>query len=148
MANVVRKIDPQGRMMVVAGNGKPGFLKDGSPATSAPLMNPSDVALDGTGNLYIADGSCFIRKVDGGGTITTVYSGVPGMQIQGMAFDGSGVLFFSDSKTNRILKLAPNGEAIVVVKKDLSSPNGITFGPSGELYIADSGHYRIVKVLK
>src|SRR5262245_45395218 len=62
-----------GLITTVAGTGFCGFFGNGGPATSAKLCNPTGVALDGAGNLFIADqGNRRIRKVDGGGTITTV----------------------------------------------------------------------------
>jgi sugar lactone lactonase YvrE len=62
--NRIRKVTPDGVITTVAGNGEQGWGGDGGPATSAQLSSPSGVALDSTGNLYIADlaGGC-IRKV-------------------------------------------------------------------------------------
>ncbi len=60
----VRKVDPSGIITTVAGNGHPGYAGDGGPATSAQLYLPSGVAVDGSGNLYIADsGNSAVRKV-------------------------------------------------------------------------------------
>ena len=69
----VRKVDASGTITTVAGTGTAGFSGDGGPATSAQLNAPYGVAVDGSGNLYIAD--CWqprVRKVDASGTITTV----------------------------------------------------------------------------
>ena len=61
-----------GQMTVVAGNGIQGFSGDGGPSTSASLNQPSGVAVDAAGNLYIADfNNNRIRKVSPAGTITT-----------------------------------------------------------------------------
>jgi len=68
-----------------AQNIRKGFSGDGGPATQALLNNPWAVALDKHGNLYIADADNHrIRKVDTGGTITTV----AGNGTQGSAGDG------------------------------------------------------------
>src|SRR5437773_1005581 len=70
----IRKVDAaSGIITTVAGNGSPGFAGDGGAATSASLNFPFGVALDASGNLYIADLSNYlIRKVDAAsGIITT-----------------------------------------------------------------------------
>ncbi len=77
--NRVRKINASGIITTVAGNGSIGFSGDGGPATSAGV-SPTGVAVDGAGNLYIADaltyfnkpGTHRVRKVDANGIITTV----------------------------------------------------------------------------
>ena len=62
----VRKVDGQtGVITTVAGTGERGFSGDGGPATAAPLSVPQGIAIDGGGNLYIADFSHRVRKVAG-----------------------------------------------------------------------------------
>lgn len=63
--NRIRKIDTDGIITTIAGNGTPGFSGDGGPATEAELNNPVDIALDSEGNLYIADtyNECIRRVV-------------------------------------------------------------------------------------
>jgi NHL repeat len=73
----IRKVDPSGIITTVAGSSRPaGPLGDGGPATQARLGFPAQLALDGRGNLFIAD-QCNgrIRKVDAAGIITTVVGG-------------------------------------------------------------------------
>ena len=67
----VRKVSPGGIITTVAGNGTLGYSGDNGVATSAELRDPQGVAVDGFGNIYIADG-CRIRKVSSSGIITTV----------------------------------------------------------------------------
>jgi hypothetical protein len=76
----VRKIAGDGTISTYAGTGVAGFSGDGGVATSAKLSSPSGLAVDPSGNLYIADtGNGSIRKVTTGGTISTVAgSGVEG----------------------------------------------------------------------
>ena len=70
---VVRKVTPAGVISTVAGNGHQGFSGDGGPAISAALYDPSGVAVDSVGNLYIADfNNRRIRKVTPDGVISTV----------------------------------------------------------------------------
>ena len=62
---LIRKVTPGGIISTVAGNGTQGYSGDGGPATSAQLYGPWDIAVDGLGNLYIADAyNNAIRKVD------------------------------------------------------------------------------------
>jgi sugar lactone lactonase YvrE len=77
--NVVRKVDQvTGIITTVAGNGAPGFSGDGGPAFDAQLSEPTSVAVDSEGNLFIADMSnSVVRKVDQNGVITTVAGNRP-----------------------------------------------------------------------
>ena len=70
----VRKVSPDGIITTVAGNGiRPGYSGDGGPATSAQLNTPDGLAVDGAGNLFIADVyNNRIRLVSPDGNITTV----------------------------------------------------------------------------
>lgn len=100
-----------------AGNGTQGFAGDGSPAASAMLNQPTLMALDSAGNLYISDsGNNTIRKVSTAGIITTVA--------------GTGSAGY-------------NGDGIAATSAELSSPRGIAFDAAGNLYIADAGNERI-----
>ena len=51
----VRKVDSTGTITTIAGSGERGFGGDGGQATAAQLYSPLDVAVDGEGNLYVAD---------------------------------------------------------------------------------------------
>ncbi len=116
--NRIRKIDTNGIINTVAGNGDVGIGGDGGPATEASLDFPTDIAIDGEGNLYIADtlNSC-IRKVDTNGTITTFagpcgspgYAGDGGHPTEalldrpyGIVFDGAGNFYIADTHNHRI----------------------------------------------
>jgi len=125
----VRRISKNGVITTVAGNGTSGFSGDGGPAVSAQLHNPSGVAVDSSGNLYIADtGNNRIRMVTAGGTISTIagngiagYSGDGGAGITaqlagptGIAIGKSGVLYFSDSGNNAVRMLTPGTTPVVI----------------------------------
>ncbi len=74
--NRVRKVDRHGNISTVAGNGSANSSGDGGPATSAGLQTPQGIAVDGAGNIFIADSfNNRVRKVDTAGIITTVAGG-------------------------------------------------------------------------
>jgi sugar lactone lactonase YvrE len=119
----VRKIDPSGTITTVAGTGELGFSGDGGPATEA-RFEANDLALDGDGNMYIADTeNNRIRKVDKEGIIHTVagtgkegYSGDGGPATKaalnlptGIALDGEGNLFIACHHNSRVRKVDKNG---------------------------------------
>ena len=69
----VRRVTPTGTITTFAGTASGGFSGDGGPATSARLNGPIAIAVDGQGNLYIADfNNARVRKVNPAGTITTI----------------------------------------------------------------------------
>jgi hypothetical protein len=116
---VVRKVSPRGTITTFAGTGIRGFSGDGGPATAAQLSNPTGVAVDRKGNVYIADVSR-VRKVTVGGTITTIagtgragFSGDGGPATSarlynpaGVAVDGQGNLYVIDKYNQRVRKVS------------------------------------------
>jgi uncharacterized protein (TIGR03437 family) len=110
--NIVLRLDANtGVLTGVAGTGSAGFGGDNGPAIGALLNNPTAVAVDGGGNLYIADaGNSRIRVVSAAGTITT--------------FAGNGAAGFSGD----------NGPAAAA---EFNGPADLAIAPSGDLYVAD-----------
>ncbi|WP_261575112.1 hypothetical protein [Frankia gtarii] len=123
-ANRIRRIDSRGIVTTVAGTGAKGFSGDGGPATRAMLNNPTGVAVDRAGNLYIADSANHrIRRVTPDGIIT--------------AFAGSGTTFvWGSPKTDET-----NGPATSIV---LWNPEQVAVDGAGNVYIGDSP--RVLKV--
>lgn len=71
--NRIRRVDTNGIISTIAGTGDSEFSGDNGPADEAELSSPGGIAIDGDGNLYIADTSNHrIRKIDTAGIITTV----------------------------------------------------------------------------
>jgi sugar lactone lactonase YvrE len=172
----IRKVS-SGNINTVAGNGTCSYSGDGGPATSAELWNPYGVAVDTSGNVYIADTSNYrIRKVSSG-TITTVagngtygYLGDGGQatsaeitQAYGVAVDGAGNIYIADSQyscrirevsvgTGIINTVAGNGSCFYsgdgggATNAGLNSPHGVAIGGAGIFYIADTSNSRIRKV--
>src|SRR5204863_186490 len=128
----IRRVDAgTGTITTVAGTGTQGFSGDGGPATAAALSVPSDVGLDGAGNLFIADwGNNRLRRVDAGtGTITTVAGGGTGRagggggaataaelsSPSGQALDGAGNLFIADRENQRLRRVDAGTGTITTV---------------------------------
>jgi RHS repeat-associated protein len=120
----VYKVTPAGTVITIAGTGTGGHSGDGGPALFAQLFNPSGIALDHRGNVFIADrGNCRIRRIDPHGTITTVA--------------GFGAPFCQYSP------LWDDGRLATQVGLD---PNVLAVDREGNLYIADSNDHYVLKV--
>ena len=170
----IRKVDSIGTITTIAGTGEQGFSGDGGPASQAQLDHPRAVAVDGEGNLYIADrNNNRIRKVDSTGTITTIAGGGgfgedggPATQVRlnlpyGVAVDGTGNLYIADTNSDRIRKVDSTGTITTIAgtgeqgfsgdggpatQASLNSPFGVAVDGAGNLYIADQYNNRIRRV--
>jgi uncharacterized protein (TIGR03437 family) len=178
----VRKVTAStGIITTIAGNGagtpQTGtFSGDGGQATSAGLNNPTSIALDNGGNLYICDQfNMRVREVTTNGIINTIagtgvegYSGDGGPATSanlnypgGMVVDTSGNIFFSDDGNYRVRVIAASGAINTVAgdgtqgfagdggsatSAELNGQFGLAIDPSGNLLIADSTNNRIRKV--
>ncbi len=154
---------------VIAGHAyQAGYTGDGAAATGASLDEPRGLAVDGLGNLYIADSqNNVVRKVDGlTGTISTVLGGTAtATQLSdptGLVMDASGHLYVSDSRNNVVRELNTQngtvstvagtsaagytGDGAPAVNATLDSPAGLALDSFGNLYIADSVNNVIRKV--
>lgn len=174
--NRIRKIDKNGIITTIAGNGHVGFSGDGGPALEATFNFPAGLAFDPQGNLYVADRNNHrIRKIDPSGIISTVagngtpdWGGDDGPAVEAnlnypsdVACDEKGNLFISDRSNNRIRKVDAQG--IITTYAGLGPaefggdfgpaedallkyPFGISLDKKGNLFIADRGNNRIRKV--
>jgi hypothetical protein len=173
--NVVRKVSAAGVVTIFAGSGKEGFSGDGGAANLARLNEPTGLAFDGSGNLYIADRWNYrIRKVTPGGIISTVAGdGSPGFtrgQVpirveeislpETIAADSLGNLFICQSSAIR--RLSPGGKWTTIaggreygfsgdggpaLAAQLSCTGGIAVDTQGNIYFSD-GSQRIRKVTR
>ena len=120
----IRLVKPAGTITTLAGGTSAGFGGDGGLATNALLNFPYGVAVDGAGNVFIADtDNNRIRKVDTQGVITTVAGSITGAGYGGYAGDGG-----------------------LAINADLNQPQGVAIDASGEIFIADSINERVRKV--
>jgi len=123
----IRMLTPGGLISTVAGSGASGFSGDGGAATAAELNVPSAVAVDASGNIYIADtGNNRVRLVTTDGNIATIagtgdagYNGDSGAALDmalynpgGLAVDGQGNVWFADTGNNRVRQL-PASQTVV-----------------------------------
>ena len=168
--NRIRKVGADGNTSTVAGGGNPtDGVGDGGPATAARLSSPQDVAVDGDGNIYIADThNGLIRRVSADGNISTFagvgtlgYGGDGGPATkaylnwpQDVAMDGDGNIYIADRSNDNIRKVGADGIISTVAgggnptdgvgdggpatAARLSSPQGVAVDGNGNIYIADN----------
>ena len=164
--NKIRKVDHTTKRIstVVSTQTSPaGFGGDGGLATRAYVNNPTGVAVDTAGNIYIADtGNNRIRKVDTNGIINTI-AGPTGLSSpMYVAVDKSGNVYFSDWGNNRVCAISAggglttvagtgtagfSGDSGLATAAQLYHPRGVAADAKGNLYIADAGNLRVRKVL-
>ncbi len=142
--NVIRKINSSGTISTLAGTGSNGLTN--GVALSAEFSLPRGVALDGSGNVYVADtGNNVIRKISGGTVTTLVSSGLSGPE--GLVVYGSTV-FIADTGNDAIKTVSTSGGSVATLAgSGLSSPKKIDISSGGTLlYVADAGSYRVLTV--
>ena len=170
--NRVRKLDTNGTITTVAGNGGTTFSGDGVIATNTSVWRPSGVTVDAAGNLYVADYNNRIRKVDTNGYISTVAGGGTGgdggpatsaslNNPTGIALDGVGNLYIADRGNNRVRRVDTSGninafagtnsagfagDGGLATYAKLSSPTAVATDAAGNVFIADSVNNRVREV--
>jgi trimeric autotransporter adhesin len=174
--SAVVKMDVMGALTLVAGTGKPGFSGDNGPATSAQLnLNVSSaiagtaagicqcstpipgggLAVDSTGNLYIADsGNNRVRKVSNGNITTVAGNTLSLSSPTGVAVDSSGNLYIADTGNQVVRKVSGSvtvtvagtgtagslGNGGPATAAQLNFPTGVAVSAAGNLYITDFGN--------
>ena len=174
--NRIRKVDTKGIITTIAGTGTPGFSGDGGPARKAELNGPTNVSVDGRGNIYISDTENHrIRRIDPRGIISTVAgNGKTGFPDDGalatevpvggadVFADSEGNIYITDEGYPGIFEVDTEGILTIIAgtgvdgysgdggpatEAQLSEPTSVAIGPDGDLYISDWGNNRIRKVV-
>jgi len=151
----IQKIAAGGDVETLAGTGSPGFNGDGMPAVSTQLFSPGAIAMAADGALYFSDaGNGRIRSVSTGGIVSSVAR----IAARGLALDGAGNVYASDTLAHSIVRIDPLGHSTVLAgtgapgfsgdggtasAAQLNSPGGLAVDGQGSLYISDTGNHRV-----
>jgi sugar lactone lactonase YvrE len=171
----IRKVDTFGIISTVAGS-LPGLAGDGGPATAALMNFPCGIALDGSGNIFVADFSNNrVRKIDASGTMSTIgggdtsgYAGDGGpataalmYQPAFVAADPAGNVYIADQGNDRVREIDRSGiittfagNGVFGYTGDGGSPTdaafmypaGMVFSASGNMYVVDNGNFVIREI--
>jgi hypothetical protein len=170
-SNRIRKVTPEGAATTLAGS-REGFA-DGSGA-NASFNTPSALALDASGNLYVADtGNNRVRKVTPEGLVTTLageggagFVDGPASQAQfnapvGVAVDKEGNVYVADTYNDRVRLITKEGVVRTLAGAGspayadgagasalFDTPCGVAVSDAGEVYVADTGNDRLRKITK
>jgi sugar lactone lactonase YvrE len=163
--NMVRKITPAGIVTTLAGSGTPGSTNGIS--TVALFNEPTGVAVDAAGNVYVADyGNNLIREITSAGVVTTLAgSGTPGSvngtgataafnQPTGVAVDAAGNVYVADYGSNLIREISPAGIVTTLgsgtggtgTATSFNGPYGVAVDAAGNVYVAEYGNSTILKI--
>jgi RHS repeat-associated protein len=162
----IRQVSSSGEVTTVAGNGYPDFYDD--QGTAAGFNNPQGVAVDGVGNIYVADtGNHAVRRIDAAGNVTTVAGdGTAGFvngagaaarfnSPRGVAVDTVGRIYVADTGNHAVRRIDVVGNVTTVAGDgtagSTNSPNARFNGLAGiaadgdqiYIYVADANNHRI-----
>jgi sugar lactone lactonase YvrE len=110
------------------------------------LDQPKGIAVDGSGNIYVADtGHNVIKRMNtDGGNVVILGSGF--LQPEGVAVDGSGNIYVADTGHNVIKRMNADGSNVVILGSGFLQPEGIAVDGSGNIYVADTGHSTVKRM--
>ncbi|HXQ71101.1 MAG TPA: NHL repeat-containing protein [Pyrinomonadaceae bacterium] len=159
--NRIRKVTPQGEVSAIAGDGTSGYI-DGA-AAQARFNGPISVAVDATGNVFVADTyNDRVRKISPDGQVSTVAgAGTPGYadgDRNSAQFDTpcgviamtDGSLIVADTGNDRLRKIAPDGSVSTVTVnlngEEISSPVGLALTHDNFLYVTELDRSRVIQI--
>jgi sugar lactone lactonase YvrE len=107
---------------------------------------PGNIAVDGAGNVYVADGTQIVKLTVSGNSYTQSTLLNPGVGIGGLAVDGAGNLFAAEND-GRLHKYSFHGSSHTdqSIGSGMNNPNGVTIDPAGNVFIADAYNGRVLK---
>ncbi|GGF24325.1 T9SS type A sorting domain-containing protein [Flavobacterium limi] len=166
----IRKITSAGVVSTFAGSGSQGSID--ATGTAASFYHPTGVALDASGNLYVADQfNHRIRKITPAGVVSTLAgSGTDGNTDAtgtaasfsypiGVAVDASGNVYVGDQNNNKVRKITPAGVVSTLAGSGVAGnidavglaasfnyPSGVAVDASGNVYVADYSNNKIRKI--
>jgi uncharacterized protein (TIGR03437 family) len=132
----IRKVAPNGIITTIAGTGSKGYSGDGGPAVNAQLYDPTGLAVDGSGNLYIADSYNYcVRKIAPSGIITTIAGPAQGLLVPGgIAVDQNGNLYITDQYASELFRMTPDGS--VTTLASVQHPTAVAIDSSGDIFVS------------
>lgn len=164
--NSIRKIAPEGITIFLAGNPDGETGSDDGTGSEAGFMNPTGIAIDKNGIIYVADaGNNAVRKIDQNGVVTTLacVDGQTGLatsfyELVGITVDNAGNLYVTANQT--IQKITPDGKTTILAgekalrgfadgtgtKARFCCPSGIIVDVDENLYVADTKNNSIRKI--
>ena len=169
--NLIRKISPAGVVSTFAGSGVQGNTN--GTGTAASFFDPWGVAVDATGNVYVADtGNSLIRKISSTGVVSTLAGNGVQNKINGtgtaasfywpggIAVDAAGNVYVADTQNNLVRKISPVGVVSTLAGSgalgnangtgtaaSFNHPTGIAVDAAGNMYVADTYNNLIRKIV-
>jgi sugar lactone lactonase YvrE len=156
--HTIRKRTPDGVITTVAGLAGVSGAQDGS-GSEARFSQPSGIALDGAGNIFVSD-NAGIRKITPGRVVSTFLGNPDGRpSLGGLAVDTNGSVYVAGGGANTVLKISPSGDVATLAGTGaLGSADGLaaqaTFAyvaavavdPVGNVYVADRDNFTIRRI--